>query len=149
MRSQISKIAVLAISIVGVSSVLAGCRHRGHRHDPAKMQKFATWFVDDALDDLDATDAQRQAIHASKDRLLAEGLALKTDGKKSHMEVYREWQKDEPDVQRVHALIDERVEAFRIVAHKAADEVLAAHALLTAEQRAEVSERIQEHLEDH
>ena len=148
MRSQISKIAVLAVCVVGVSSVLAGCRHR-HRHDPEKVKKMATWFVEDALDDLDATDEQRQAIHASKDRILAEGLALKAEGKKAQMEVYVEWQKAEPDVERVHALIDERIDAFRVVAHKAADEVLATHALLTPEQRAEVSERIREHMEDH
>ena len=59
-----------------------------------------------------------------------------------------EWIKDEPDADRVHAIIDERIEAFRAVAHKAADEALATHALLTPEQRAEIGERIREHMED-
>lgn len=147
MHSRFRKTAVIAIFALGVSSVLAGCRHR-HRHDPEKVRKVATWIVEDALDDLDATDEQRTAIHASKDRILAEGMKLHAESKKAHEAIYQEWNQEEPDAERVHALIDERIEAFRVVAHEAADEALATHALLTPEQRALVAERMREHMDE-
>jgi Spy/CpxP family protein refolding chaperone len=144
MQSRVSKVAVAIVGLVVVSSVLAGCRHR---HDPDRVKKFVTWFVDDALDDLDASDAQREAIHASKSRLLADGFALRQEGRRARAAMLAEWEKSEPDADRVHALIDERVAAFQAYAHKAADEALAAHAVLTPEQRGEISERLHEHLE--
>jgi Spy/CpxP family protein refolding chaperone len=131
---------------VAVSSLVSGCRHR---HDPDRVKKFVTWFVDDALDDLDASDEQRQAIHASKGRLLTEGFALRQEGKRARAAMLAEWEKPEPDVDRVHALIDERMAALQAFAHKAAGEALAAHAVLTPEQRSEISERMREHLDDH
>ena len=139
-------LAVVALGFVALAAV-AGCRHPP-RHDPAKMRKFATWVVDDALDDLDATPAQRQAVQESKDRVLAAALALHPAGVQAHRALLAEWQKETPDVERAKALIDERLAAFRLVAFQAVDEVAVVHGLLTPAQRAQVAQRVQERLDE-
>lgn len=119
-----------------------GC-HRGpgaHR-DPAEMAKFVTARVDDALDDIDATPAQREKIHAVKDRLLAQGTKLHADRAALHAELLAMWKADPIDRARLHAIVDERIDALRAFAHAAADGAADAHDALTPEQRAKVGKK--------
>ena len=137
---------VLGLVVLGLGATVASCRHR--RHDPEKMQKFVSWVVDDALDDLDATDDQRQAVHQSKDKMFAEIKKMGADRKADHREMLVQWDKESPDADAIHALIDTRIEVMRKVAHQAADEVLFIHGVLTPEQRAQLSEKMKEHMDD-
>lgn len=77
MKKILIAVAAVAVGLVA----LTGFRHGfgRHRHDPAAMAAFATARLDDALDDLDATPAQRDQLHGLKDRLLAKGQALHAD----------------------------------------------------------------------
>ncbi|OGQ80230.1 MAG: hypothetical protein A2289_10515 [Deltaproteobacteria bacterium RIFOXYA12_FULL_58_15] len=136
----------LGLAVLGIGVTVASCRQ--HRHDPEKMHKFVTWVVDDALDDINATDVQREAVHQSKDRIFAEMKKVRADNKADHQAMLAEWNKESPDAAMVHALIDARIEAMRIVAHQAANEVLAVHGVLTPEQRAQLSEKMREHMDD-
>jgi Spy/CpxP family protein refolding chaperone len=125
----------------------AGC-HRGpgaHR-DPAKLAAIVTERVDDALDDLDATAPQREKILAVKDRLLAEGLKLRGDRDALHAELLAMWKADAVDRARLHAIVDQRIDALRAFAHAAADGAADAHDVLTPEQRAKVAKKAEKRL---
>ena len=118
-----------------------GC-HRGphgHHRDPAKVAAFVTERVDDALDDVDATPAQREKVHAVKDRLLAEQGKLRGDRDALHAELLAAWKAETVDRARLHAIVDERIEALRAFAHAAADGAVEVHDVLTPAQRAELA----------
>src|SRR5512140_683963 len=68
-------LATMATLIAGAAGFVlltgfagGGCGHH-HPRDPAEVAAAVTARVDDALDDLDATAAQRQQINAVKDRM--------------------------------------------------------------------------------
>lgn len=137
---------LLAVSgLLLASGFSAGC-HRGtcaHHGDPAAVAKFVTERVDDALDDLDATPAQREKILAVKDRLLAEGAKLRGDREALHGELLAAWKAETVDRARLHAIVDERIEALRAFAHAAADGAADAHDVLAPEQRAKVTKKLE------
>ncbi len=111
--------------------------------DPSQVAAFVTDRVDDTLDDLNATDAQRQQIHAIKDRLLSKGLELRKEGEPLHAEVLAQWQSATPDRARLHALVDQRFEAMRAFAHEAVDAGIEVHGILTPEQRERVTKKVE------
>lgn len=136
---------IAAAGLLGVVALAGWAGHCGapRGHDPAKMAAFVTDRVDDTLDDLDATDAQRKQIHAIKDRLLAKGAALHQGGEAVHAEVLAQWQSANPDRARLHALVDERFEAMRALAHEAVDGGVEAHGILTPEQREKLTKKVE------
>ncbi len=134
--------AILAISTVVLAS---GCR--SHHHDPASVAKLVNSRVDDLLDDVKASDAQRSQIHAIATKLLTDGQALHAN----HAEVRKEFlaQFDAPavDAAKLHALADQRVDALRAFLHEAIDSGVQAHDLLTPDQRAQLSKKLHRHLD--
>lgn len=118
-----------------------GCGHRPR--DPAEMAAFVKDRVDDALDDLSATDAQRQQVQAVADRLLASGRALHQDGEPLHAEIKAQWESPNPDRARLHALVDQRIDALRAFAHQAVDAGIEVHDVLTPEQRAKAERKVE------
>jgi Spy/CpxP family protein refolding chaperone len=130
-----------AAGLVLLSGFAGGCGH--HPRTADEISAAVTSHVDDALDDLKATDAQRQQIHAIKDRLLAEGLALRQAGEPVHQEVLAQWNSANPDRARLHALVDERIDALRAFAHDAVDAGVDVHDVLTPEQRAQVTQKVE------
>ncbi|QSQ13451.1 Spy/CpxP family protein refolding chaperone [Myxococcus landrumensis] len=131
------KLAIAGSAVVAVV-LLSGFAFRGaHGHcpNPERIKQVVTWKLNDRLDDLDATDAQRESIHAVKDRLFTEGVQLAEEQHATRSEVVSQLESDKPDAQALHALVDARIEALRAFAHKATDAVLEVHGTLTPEQR--------------
>jgi len=156
MKSAALKKTLLAlaglVAVAGGYLVLTGFRGHGggcggHR-DPARMERMVASRLDDLLEDLDATPEQRTRITAVKDRLVAEGKALRAAHQGTPQELLAQWDSPNPDVSRVHALIDERGEAMKGFAHKAADGLAEVHALLTPEQRAKLAKKVRRHHEE-
>jgi len=138
------KKTLVAVPLLATAVALAGwgaCRHRGSA-DPAEVSARVTARVEHALDDLQATPDQRARVLALKDRLLADGLALRAAGRDARSAVLAQWDQPSPAPADVHALIDARIDAFRKFAHEAADAGLELHALLTPGQRAQLSEKL-------
>ena len=137
----------LWMTVAGVAAILALAgfgRCGGPRpHDPSQLAAFVTDRVDDLLDDLNASDAQRQQIHAIKDRLLAEGLELRRSGEPVHAAVKAQWESQSPDRAQLHALVDQRLEALRAFAHQAVDAGIELHDVLTPEQRARLEKKVE------
>ena len=63
----------------------------------------------------------------------------------------RAWRerRDEPDAKKLHALVDERVDEMRALAHQAVDSAIELHGVLTPEQRAEIAKRVEERMAEH
>ena len=140
---KVLKAAVLGLVVVGgFSSAAMAFGGKGHHGD--RMEKFINWRVEEELEDLDATPAQTQKINAIKDRLLAEGKERHAGNEKARAEAMAQWNQDSPDKARVHALVDERVEDMKAFAHKVADAALEVHAILTPEQRKQMSTKVEE-----
>jgi Spy/CpxP family protein refolding chaperone len=138
----------LAGALAAVALLGAGCLGRHPGRDPQAMKRFVAARVDDLLDDVDATDAQRTQIGAIEERLFAEGAKLGADHDAVRTEALRQLTADAPDAARLHALVDGRVDAFRAFAHQAVDGMLEARAVLTPEQRAKLDNKLRRHLEE-
>ena len=142
----------VVVTVVGMVAVglLAGFRWAGRgMHDPERVRQVITWKVDDALDGIEASDAQRQEVHRLKDSLLDEGRQLMVGHRESRGELLAQWESATPDAQRVHALVDGRVDAMRAFAHRVADALLEVHRLLTPAQRQEVAQHARERAGRH
>ena len=140
------KTIAAALAVAAVFS-LAGWHGRGcgggAARDPAAITAAVNERLEDALQSLDATPAQRTAIQAIKDKLLADGLKLREGQAAARQALLAEWKSASPDRNKVHAILDERSAAMTAMAHEAADAVLQLHDVLTPEQRAKVEGRLQ------
>ncbi len=138
--------AAVLLAGVGVVTLTAfsggGFCHHGGR-DPAQLAAFVTNRVEDALDDLDATPDQRTRILAVKDRMLDAAKQVHADQGATHQAFLEAWQTDRPDAAKLHALVDQRVEEMRKLAHQAVDAGVEVHDTLTPDQRAKVTKKIE------
>lgn len=105
---------------------------------------FASKRIDSLLDEIDATDAQRAKANTLKDNFAEELFSMKDDADEVRAEVLEEWKKDDPDAEAMHALVDERIEVYRKMMHKAVDGAFEMHEALTPEQREEIAEIAEE-----
>ncbi len=136
MRKLFGRFSVALVALVAVVG-LAGfaCGHHAHSHDPAQIQKMVNARVDDLLDDVDATPDQRTRIHAIADRMLAAAKDAHAGHEQVRATVLGEWRAETMDRAKLHALVDQRADALRALAHQAVDAAADAHDVLTPAQR--------------
>ena len=150
-----AKVLLLAATAAGSGALGAGALHAYGRHcshgggHGAMMHKFIDLAVNEKLDEIGASDAQKQKVGEIKDRLMARGEALRGERMAAHKEIIDQLSKDQPDAERVHALVKERTESFARFADDVASGVLEVHAVLTPEQRQKLMAHVREHLEGH
>jgi Spy/CpxP family protein refolding chaperone len=128
------------VAVVALTGWKGGCGRPDHR-DPAAVAAFVTDRLDDLLDDVDATPAQRTQLQAIKDRVLASAQKLHGTRQATHQTLLGEWNAEKVDRAKVHALIDQRAEEMKAMAHEAADAAIEAHDVLTPEQRAKLAKK--------
>jgi Spy/CpxP family protein refolding chaperone len=136
---------LLGVGLVTLTAFSGGGWCHGHRgpRDPAQVAAMVTNHVEDALDDLNATPDQRTRILAVKDRMLAEAQQVHGDQKATHQALLEAWKSDAPDAAKLHALVDQRVEEMRKLAHEAVDAGIEVHGILTPDQRAKLTKKIE------
>jgi periplasmic protein CpxP/Spy len=136
---------LLVVGVVVLTGWRGGCGGHGHGHgrDPARMAAFVTDRVDGLLDDVDASPDQRARVHAVKERMLAAGQTAREGRKEAHDALVAEWKSATPDAARLHALVDERVEEMRALAHQAVDAGVEVHGVLTPEQREKLTRKME------
>ncbi|HUK66803.1 MAG TPA: Spy/CpxP family protein refolding chaperone [Anaeromyxobacteraceae bacterium] len=140
--------SVLAI-IVLAGAGLALAAFRGHGDgDPARFERFFTHRLDDMLDDVRATDAQRQKVHALRDRLVADGRALHEGQLEARRDLVAQWKSDAPDQAKVLAIVDARADALKRMADEVAHALLDLHEILTPAQRALITRKLDRHLSE-
>jgi Spy/CpxP family protein refolding chaperone len=144
MKKILSTLLVLAVLGVGALTLTA-FRHHG---DPARFDRFVAHRVADLLDDVKATDAQRQQIQAVVDKLVADGKTLHASHADVRAQLLAQWQADQPSAVQVHSIVDGRADAMKKFADEVADAALQIHGILSAEQRAIVTKKIQRHMDE-
>jgi len=143
----------LAIALAAAFALLTGFAFHGgwgpcgRSHDPERVKQMVTAHLDDALDDLQASDAQRAQVQALKDRLLTDAQQLFASHRDAQQKLVEQWDSASPDRAQVYALVDARIDALRAMAHEAADAAIQLHGILTPEQRAQVSKKIHRRME--
>jgi Spy/CpxP family protein refolding chaperone len=139
---------LIAGSAVLAVVLLSGFRggHFGGPRDPERVKQMITWRMDDRLEELKATEQQKQALHGLKDSLFEDGKRLFEENKGARAQMLEQWDSANPDSRAVHALVDARLDAFRAFAHKVADAALEAHRILSPEQRQQLTANVREHM---
>ena len=138
---------VAALALGG--AVFASCSHGGGhgKMSPERMKTMVTWKVNDVLDDVDATSAQRKAILDATYKVLADFQKLHARSEANHGKLLSELESSQPRADVFHAMIDERGEAFRAFLHRSVDTLLAANEVLSREQREQLVAMAREHME--
>lgn len=142
--------SVIAAVVVGLLSVtmLAGWRSYGGPMDPAKVSRIVGARVDNALDDVDATDTQRTQIKAISERLVKDGFELRKSKAETKKAVLAQWESSAPDKSKLYALVDARLADFKAFAYKVVDAGVEVHGILNAKQRGILTEKIKERMND-
>jgi Spy/CpxP family protein refolding chaperone len=132
-----SKWMLLAVvSTVGTMGCGGGAR--GER-----LEKLVALKVDDALDDVDATQAQRERVQAMTKETLTSAKPVVEQALATRSALVSEWKAERPDSARVHQLIDAQLDSLRSAVHRLADQALELHQVLTPAQRERVTERLE------
>ena len=143
MRKMIRHATVL-IAVAALAAVSLGCANSTEQSQEERMAEHVTEHVEEALDELQATDAQRERIRGLADDLIEQFKSFHADHRATHAKVKAMWLADRADPKQAHALVDERIDAVRSLAHTVTDAVLQLHDTLTPEQRQAVVERVEE-----
>jgi Spy/CpxP family protein refolding chaperone len=135
-----------ALATLGACAAFAHGAWGRHRFDPDQMQAFASKRLDHVLDELEATPAQREQLYVIRDRLLGSAKTFFAGRDSLHQAFVEAIASDEkPDAAELHALVDQRFDEMRKLAHEAVDGAIEAHGILTPEQRRQVAEHLQNH----
>jgi periplasmic protein CpxP/Spy len=146
-----AKMAVLALATggIGIFGLGAWKVHAqgglgGHRN-LLMMRKFIDFAVNERLDEIGASEAQKQKIREVKDRLLKDGRALHESHAALREKVLALLAQDNPDPAQLKALIREGTDALSHFGDEAADALVEIHGTLTPEQRQKVLAGAREH----
>ena len=149
-----AKVALLSLALVGTSGALgfgalrAHGGLRGHRNH-AMMEKFIDFTVNQKLDEIQASDAQKQKVGEVKDRLLREAKALHEDREPLREQLTALLAQDEPDAAKLRSLVRERTVAFTRFADDITEAVLELHGVFSPGQRKQLMAGLREHLDAH
>lgn len=138
-RGRIALMVLATVGLVGIGTAVQANRG-GKRHDPEAMRAHMEKRIERVLDKVDATDAQRALVVAKAEAVFKGLHDARGDHKALRDEVLGQWNSDKPDADRLHALVDERIEAMRAAAHAAVDAGIEVHGAFNAEQRAALGE---------
>ena len=133
------------VAALGATAFVLLCGFSCGRPTPERAKRYVDMRLDDALDDLKANADQKTRIHGIVDGLFPDAVALYQQHKDTRVEVTNLLAEDKVDGVKLHAIADQRIDAFRTFAHKAIDGVIAAHDTLNPTQRAEIIQKAREH----
>ncbi len=140
-KTLVTALTLVAVGVGGLTLTA----FRGHHGDPAHMEQMVERRLTKMLDTVQATDAQRQQITSIKDKVLADGKALRAAHQGTRQQLLALWKSDQPDAAQVHALVDARTDSMKKFADEVADAMIQVHGILTPEQRAKIADEIQQH----
>lgn len=109
---------------------------RAQRHEARMVER-----LNDVLDDIDATDAQRGVVFSELGKLRPEAQKLRVLKKAHRQELLAQALSPAPNIDRVHKIIEESSTMTLAMAHKAVDRMLVIHASLSSAQRDELAKQ--------
>ncbi len=151
-RMTMVALAVSGAGALGLGGVWAAAAHTGFRcahghHDSAMVHRFVDFAVNEKLDEVKATDEQRQKVREIKERLLKDGHALHESHGELHADLVKLLEQDQVDAAQVKALVHQRTDALVRFADEAADAVVELHDVFTPEQRKLLLADLRDHLD--
>ncbi len=129
--------------LLGLSLAVMGATGCGGGARAERMEKMVQWRVDDALDELDATQAQRERVQAITKDAIAKAKPTAEQGQAASAVLVTQWKSSAPDSRAVHQLVDAQLDTVRAFAHVLVDKALEVHQLLTPKQRDQISSRLE------
>ena len=135
---------LLAAGLALTAVAAGGGMHHFGMHVHAGPAEGLDGFVNETLDDLNATEAQRTRILAAKDKLSGQMHRLHGEHAQMHAAFLREWKADKMDTAQLHQLVDAKVEELRGTLQGMVDGVSEIHDTLTPDQRRQVAAKVQE-----
>ena len=149
-RNVVIGLAIGATSLLALGGYAAAQRHGFRPHgEHAMMGKFVDFMVNEKLDELKASDVQKQRVLEIKQRLMSEGRTLHEGRGEFHERLLSLLAQDTPDTAELHALVNAHKEKLSALADKALDAALELHDVLTPEQRQQLAADLREHMERH
>lgn len=145
-RKPLLFVAVVSLVALGATAVYAGPWFGGEKSE--RIKTFVHWKLDDVLDDLDATDAQRSRITPLADQLVDSAMTRFSDQDVFREELLALWQAPKADAEAARAKVQARIENARGLAYEAIDAAAAVHAALDPAQRAALAEQIEARARD-
>lgn len=143
----------IATLILGAGGLLLGAglvavagqhvAHEGHAEGPMALPHMVEWLVDNALENVGASESQRAKVLAVKERVMSSAQALHGTHDATHEEFKRQWDLATMDAPRLHSLVDARIDELRRVLHTAVDGIVEVHDTLTPEQRRMLTARVE------
>lgn len=141
-RGTIISLTISALALLGAIAV--GCGGEVSQDPHERLVGVVDQRVEEALEDIGATEQQSAEVHAIKDDLIDHFEASRAEHQDAHEQLRQLWLADRPDPQTVHSLVDERIDKARATAHKVADAIVKLHDILTPEQRQQLADRLEE-----
>ncbi len=135
------------ILVIAIVAGIAGACNEGCKFNPDRIKKMISWKVDDVLDDIDASDSQIERVNQIKENLFKEGEAMIKKCMADHENMLAEWKSETPDKDKIRAYVDNHLEAKRQMAYKLVDASMELHDILTPEQRAQLIEEVEDHMD--
>lgn len=119
--------------------------HCGAHHDvdPDEARAHVGDFADRMLDDVDATEDQRDAVHAILDTAVPEALRIRDAGSELKTDLRAELTSPDLDPQALEDLRQDGLSLFDRATGHALDTYVQLSDTLTADQRAELAERME------
>lgn len=125
---------------LGATAALADSKQDQDTHSARHEARMAE-HLNDVLDDIDATDAQRKVVFSELGKLRPEAQKLRATRKAHRQELLAQALSPAPNLDRVHKIVDESSTMTLKLAHKAVDHMLVIHAALNSQQRAELAKQ--------
>jgi Spy/CpxP family protein refolding chaperone len=146
---RVKKIAafVLIGAAVAVSSV--ACGMHGMKMSEKMMRAAMEDHVDELMDDINATDAQRAEFTLLSDSIVNEAIALRSKEKPNHQALLAALKKDKVDREAIHSGIENHIDTFEAFLFRSLDRVLDAYEKLRPEQKQIILDKLANHMENN
>ena len=145
MLSRRTILGSLAVAGVGLITAVAAFAHGGGLGRPAKMKRFVSAMIDEALAPANVTPEQRTQIYAARDRVFAT-LEAHRQTRGAHMnDALALFEADVVDPGRVATFRTQREAEHRQVADAISQAITEVHDVLTPAQRKAVADWIRAH----
>ena len=144
-KKKIIFIVTLVTGTALISVLAVGCGH-GHKNmTPERAKKMASWKIEDALDEVNASDKQIASFETAANTVIDDIFEMKASHKAKHGELARELTRKTPDEQKILALVDEHLEEVRDVAHNSVETMLEAWNTLSVKQKQQLIAQLEAH----
>ena len=139
-NSALKKIMLVALVAVSVPLIIAGCRTQ-EVTPPERATEFVTAH-------LDLSDEQTRKVAPLAENMFAEKEELLEMRKTLNNEIIAQMKSDNADATKLEAVLKKNIEQLRLKLAKFSTSFAEFHAILTAEQRTKIVEKMERRLEN-